>query len=61
MDKNEVCQRISAVLKTLDTGISVTGAQNAGNLAGCFAILNETLEFLANCDIMPITEKKTEE
>ena len=58
MVKNEVLQRIDAVGKTLDGGITVSGAQNAGNLAGCFAILQETLAILSNCEI---TEKKETE
>lgn len=40
MDKMEILNRVDAVCKALDN-ISVTGIQNAGNLAGCFAILNE--------------------
>ncbi len=58
MVKNEVLQRIDAVCKTLDGGITVSGAQNAGNLAGCFAILQETLAILSNCEI--IEKKETE-
>lgn len=58
MDKNEVCQRIETVCKTLDGGITVSGARNAGNLAGCFSILQETLAFLNTCDIIP--PQKTE-
>lgn len=58
MIKNDVIQRIDAVCKTLDGGIAVSGAQNAGNLAGCFAILQETLAILSNCEI---TEKKETE
>ena len=58
MVKNEVLQRIDAVCKTLDGGITVSGAQNAGNLAGCFAILQETLAILSNCEITE--EKETE-
>ena len=58
MIKNDVMQRIDAVCKTLDGGIAVSGAQNAGNLAGCFAILQETLGILSNCEI---TEKKETE
>ena len=58
MVKNEVLQRIDAVCKTLDGGITVSGAQNARNLAGCFAILQETLAILSNCEI---TEKKETE
>lgn len=58
MIKNDVMQRIDAVCKTLDGGIAVNGAQNAGNLAGCFAILQETLAILSNCEI---TEKKETE
>ena len=58
MSKNDIMQRIDAVCKTLDGGITVSGAQNAGNLAGCFAILQETLAILSNCEI---TEKKETE
>ena len=58
MVKNDVLQRIDAVCKTLDGGITVSGAQNAGNLAGCFAILQETLTILSNCEI---NEKKEPE
>lgn len=58
MIKTEIMQRIDAVCKTLDGGITVSGAQNAGNLAGCFAILQETLAILSNCEI---TEKKETE
>lgn len=58
MVKNDVLQRIDAVCKTLDGGITVSGAQNAGNLAGCFAILQETLAILSDCEI---TEKKETE
>ena len=58
MVKNDVLQRIDAVCKTLDGGITVSGAQNAGNLAGCFAILQETLAILSNCEI---AEKKEPE
>lgn len=50
MDKNEVCGRINAVMKTLDN-IEVRGAQNAGNIAGCFSILDEVLQYLSCCDI----------
>ena len=60
MDKNEVIQRMEAVCKTLDGGITVSGAQNAGNLAGCFAILSETLAYLKTCDIVPIKQEEKE-
>lgn len=53
MDKNEVLQRIDAVCKNLDGGITVSDVRSAGNLAGCFAILSETLSFLATCEIVP--------
>lgn len=56
MDKKEICQRIESVCKTLDGGITVCGAQNAGNLAGCFVILQETLAFLSKCEIVPTKE-----
>lgn len=60
MIKNEVLQRIEAVCRTLDGGITVTGAMNAGNLAGCFTILQETLAMLSNCEIIDPNEKKDE-
>lgn len=40
MDKMEILNRVDAVCKALD-GISVMGIQNAGNLTGCYAVLNE--------------------
>lgn len=59
MDKNEVCMRIDSVCKTLDGGITVSDVKSAGNLAGCFAILQETLGFLVNCEIsVPKQEEK---
>lgn len=58
MNKNEVCQRLDAVCKTLDGGISVRGVQNAGNLAGCFAVIQEILEYLKQCDIVPLEQDK---
>lgn len=60
MVKNEIVQRINAVCKTLDGGIMVSGAQNAGNLAGCFAILQETLAILNHCEITEIKETESE-
>lgn len=60
MIKNDVIQRIDAVCKTLDGGIAVSGAQNAGNLAGCFAILQETLVILKNCEITEIKEPESD-
>lgn len=60
MIKNDVMQRIDAVCKTLDGGIAVSGAQNAGNLAGCFAILQETLVILKNCEITEIKEPESD-
>lgn len=53
MNKNEVLQRIDAVCKNLDGGITVSDVRSAGNLAGCFAILQETLAFLVSCEIIP--------
>lgn len=60
MDKNEVCMRIDSVCKTLDGGITVSDVKSAGNLAGCFAILQETLAFLVNCEI-DVSKKKEKE
>lgn len=42
MSMFEICNRIEAVCRTLDT-ITVTGIQNAGNLTGCYSILNDIL------------------
>lgn len=53
MDKNEVLQRIDAVCKNLDGGITVSDVRSAGNLAGCFAILQEVFSFLMTCEIVP--------
>jgi len=61
MNKDDVCQRINAVCKTLDGGITVSGVQNAGNLAGCFSILQETLAFLSTCEIIPPKQKQDQE
>ena len=44
MIKNDVMQRIDAV----------------GNLAGCFAILQETLAILKNCEITEIKEPESD-
>lgn len=60
MVKNEICQRITAVCRTLDGGITVAGAMNAGNLAGCFTILQETLDILERCEITDPKEEKEE-
>ncbi len=57
MDKNEICQRIDTVCKTLDGGITVSGARNAGNLAGCFSILQEVLASLVQCEVIPPKNK----
>ena len=42
MSMFEIRSRIEAVCRTLDT-ITVTGIQNAGNLTGCYSILNDLL------------------
>lgn len=52
-NKDDVCRAIAAVMRTLDTGITVTGVQNAGNLSGSFMILQEVLNYLAECNIEP--------
>ena len=57
MTKNEICQRIDAVCKTLDGGITVSGAMNAGNLAGCYTILQEVLAELVKCEIVEPTKE----
>ena len=43
MTKQDILQRINAVCRTMDTGITITGIKNAGNLAGCFSILQEII------------------
>lgn len=53
MTKQEMIQRLSAVCRTMDSGITVTGIKNAANLSGCFSILQEILIDLQN-------EEKTE-
>lgn len=60
MDKKEICDRINAVLKSLDGGIEVRGALNAGNLAACYTILSEVLQVLVECDITPMGEDTEE-
>lgn len=59
MNKDEIMYRLGMVMKTLDTGIEVTGVKNAGNLVGCFSILEEVSKALAVCEITPI--KKNED
>ena len=54
MSMDEIRSRIEAVCRTLDT-ITVTGIQNAGNLTGCYSILNDIL--LAFPDI-PVEEQQ---
>ena len=58
--KNEIIQRINAVMQTLDKGIEVRGVRSAGNLAGCYQVLGEVITMLKNCDILPV-EKKDDE
>lgn len=59
MDRMEILNRVDAVCKALDN-ISVTGVQNAGNLAGCFAILNEICVALQDEAKSKEEENKTE-
>ena len=56
MSMMEIRNRIEAVCRTLDT-ITVTGIQNAGNLTGCYSILNDILLALKN---VPMEEQKKE-
>lgn len=58
--KNEIMQRIRAVMQTMDGGIEVSGVKNAGNLAGCYQILSEVMKMLNDSDIIPL-EKKDED
>lgn len=48
--KDNIMQRISAVLSALNT-VSVSGKQNLGNLAGSIAALEELYGILGNCEI----------
>lgn len=57
MSMFEIRNRIEAVCRTLDT-ITVTGIQNAGNLTGCYSILNDIL--LALRDIPMEASQKSE-
>ena len=57
MTKDEMIARLNAVMKTLDTGITVRGVENAGNLSGCFMILNELAQALSVCDVITPKEK----
>ena len=61
MTKEEMIARLNAVMRTLDTGITVRGVENAGNLSGCFMILSEVAQAIAACDIVPPEEKSLEE
>ena len=54
MSMDEIRSRIEAVCRTLDT-ITVKGIKNAGNLTGCYSILNDIL--LAFPDI-PMEEQQ---
>lgn len=59
MEKVEILNRVDAVCKALDN-ISVMGIQNAGNLAGGYAILNEIRIALQDEAKQNEGEKKTE-
>lgn len=59
MEKVEILNRVDAVCKALDN-ISVMGIQNAGNLAGCYTILNEIRIALQDEAKQNEGEKKTE-
>lgn len=56
MKKNEICQSIEAVCKALDN-ITVCGIANAGNLAGCFSILQDVLVVLKDVEFKEENEK----
>lgn len=58
MNKKDVMQSLGAVCRTLDGGITVSGVQNAGNLAGCFSILQDVIAYLNDCDIVPVDKKE---
>ena len=61
MTKSEILGALNAVMKTLDTGITVTGVKNAGNLAGCFEIIANVAQYLDGCDITPkVSEEQTD-
>lgn len=51
MNKTDALNALNAVMRTLDTGITVRGVENAGNLAGCFEIIKKVAIWLDGCDI----------
>ena len=57
MNKNEICEKLVTVCNTLNI-ISVTGIQNAGNLAGCHGTLQEVISYLISCDIITPEQKR---
>lgn len=59
MDKNEICQRLTAVCQALDN-MTVTGVMNASNLTGSYKILEEIVFALQNPKQNPEVDKKEE-
>ena len=50
--KEEILKNIHNILNTLDQGITVTGAKNAGNLAACYMALSVIADKLSTCDVI---------
>lgn len=55
--KNEVMQRIAAVLNALDN-VYVKGRQNLANLSGSITILEETAKILSKCEFVESDDEK---
>ena len=55
--KEEIMQRISAVINALNT-VSVSGTHNYNTMAGCISILEGMVEQLAEVEIQKQTDKK---
>jgi len=57
MNKEEICQRLVDVCNSLNS-LTVTGIQNAAIVAGCHGVLQETVAYLLNCDIIPPDKRR---
>ena len=51
MNKNELLQRLDSVCNALNN-ISVTGVNNAANLAGCYSVIQETMNKLGDYELV---------
>lgn len=55
--KNEILQRISAVVNALNN-ITVSGKQNLGNLSGSITVLEEVYGMLDACTVEPESKEE---